>query len=116
MKKANKGREGQTKARESTMPKFYYFFISTGPLGIHCLQIWLFLNFKAIKAKKAALVARNTNLQTGKFVDSKILSYHLVKCFNVPFVKFGTPFSKQGILKAKTYHKGCKIEGYQNFS
>ena len=94
MKKANKGREGQTKARESTMPKFYHFFISTGPLGILYSQIWLFLNFKAIKAKKAALVARNTKLQTGKFVDSKLLSYHLVKCFDVPFVKIGTPFSK----------------------
>ena len=47
-----------------------------------------------VKAKKAALVARNTKLQTGKFVDSKLLSYHLVKCFDVPFVKIGTPFSK----------------------
>ena len=91
MKKANKGHEGQTKARESTMPKF---FISTEPLGILYSQIWVFLNFKAIKAKKAALVARNTKLQTGKFVGSKILSYHLVTCFSVLFVKFGTPFSK----------------------
>ena len=69
MKKANKGREGQTKARESTMPKFYHFFISTGPLGILYSQIWLFLSFKAIKAKKAALVAKNTKLQMGKFID-----------------------------------------------
>ena len=73
MKKANKGREGQTKARESTMSKFYHFFTSTGTLGILYSQIWLFLNFKAIKAKKAALVDRNTKLQTGKFADSKIL-------------------------------------------
>ena len=94
MKKANKGHEGQTKARESTMPKFYHFFISTEPLGILYSQIWAFLNFKAIKAKKAALIARNTKLQTGKFEDSKILSYHLVTCFNVLFVKIGTPFSK----------------------
>ena len=34
MKKADKGHEGQTKARESTMPKFYDFFISTGPFGV----------------------------------------------------------------------------------
>ena len=94
MKKANKGREGQTKARESTISKFYHFFISSGQSGILYSQIWLFLSFKAIKAKKAALVARNTKLQMGKFVDSKILSYHLVRCFNLPFVKFGTPFSK----------------------
>ena len=94
MKKADKGHEGQTKARESTMPKFYDFFISTGSFGVLYWQIWMFLSFKAIKAKKATLVARNTKLQTGKFVDSKILSYHLVKCFDVPFVKFGIPFSK----------------------
>ena len=54
----------------------------------------MFLNFEAIKAKKAALVARNTKLQTGKFVDSRILSYLLVRCFDVLFVKIGTPFSK----------------------
>ena len=34
MKKANKCREGQTKARESTIPQFYNLFISTWPLGI----------------------------------------------------------------------------------
>ena len=39
MKKANKGCEGQTKARESTMPKFYDFFISTGSFGVLYLQI-----------------------------------------------------------------------------
>ena len=74
------------------------------------------MSFKAIKAKKATLVARNTKLQTGKFVDSKILSYHLVRCFDVPFVKFGTPFSKEGILKAKTYPKGHKIGEIQIFN
>ena len=62
MKKADKGHEGQTKARESTMPKFYHFFISTGSLGIAYPQIWLFLNFNAIKAKKAALVATKTKM------------------------------------------------------
>ena len=34
MKKANKGHEGQTKARESRIPKFYDFFISTGSFGV----------------------------------------------------------------------------------
>ena len=38
MKKANKGREGQTKARESTMPKFYDFFVSTGPFGVQLIR------------------------------------------------------------------------------
>ena len=34
MKKAKKGLEVQTKARESTMPKFYDFFISTESFGV----------------------------------------------------------------------------------
>ena len=34
MKKADKGHEGQTKARESTIPKFYDFLISTGSFGV----------------------------------------------------------------------------------
>ena len=62
MKKADKGHEGQTKARESTIPKFYDFFISTESFGIIYWQIWMFFSFKAIKAKKAALVARKTML------------------------------------------------------
>ena len=91
MKKANKGREGQTKARESTIPKFYHFFTLMGLLGVTNSHVSLFLSFKAKKVKKAALVARNTKLQMGKFVDSKILSHDLVRCFNVPFVKIWTP-------------------------
>ena len=31
-----KGHEAQTKARESTIPKLYNFFISTGPFGVLC--------------------------------------------------------------------------------
>ena len=87
-----------------------------GLFGVINSHVSLFLSFKAKKVKKAALVARNTKLQTGKFVGSKILSHDLVRCFNVPFVKFGTLFSKWAILKAKTYLKGCKIEENQNFS
>ena len=87
MKKADKGREGQTKARESTISKFHYFFTSMGLFGVINAHVSLFLSFKAKKVKKAALVARNTKLQTGKFVGSKILSYDLVRCFNVPFVQ-----------------------------
>ena len=62
MKKADKGHEGQTKARESRIPKSYDFFISTGSFGVVYWQIWMFLCFKAIKAKKAAVVARKTKL------------------------------------------------------
>ena len=60
MQKVNKGYEGQTKARESTMPNFFDFFISTGSYGVLYWQIWMFLSFKAIKAKKAAPVAIKT--------------------------------------------------------
>ena len=70
MKKADKGHEGQTKARESRIPKFYDFFISTGSFGVVYWQIWMFLCFKAIKAKKATVVARKIKLKMGKFVDS----------------------------------------------
>ena len=62
MKKANKGHKGQTKVGESTLLKFDNFFISTGPFGVLYQQILMFLSFKAIKAKKAALVARKTKL------------------------------------------------------
>ena len=62
MKKGIKGHEGQTKARESRIPKFYDFSISTGSFGADYWQIWMFLSFKAIKAKKAAVVARKTKL------------------------------------------------------
>ena len=116
MKKANKGHEGQTKARESRIPKFYDFFISTGSFGVVYWQIWMFLSFKAIKAKKDAVVAKETKLKIGKYVDSKILSNHLVRCFNVPFVQIWIPDSKLGILKAKMYLKGHKIVKFQNNS
>ena len=76
MKKANKGREGQTKARGSTIPKFYNLFMSMGLFGVINSHVSLFLSFKAKKVKKAALVATNAKLQNGKFVASKILLKH----------------------------------------
>ena len=87
MKKADEGHEGQTKARGLTISKFNNFFTSMGLFGVINSRISLFLSFKAKKVKKGALVARNTKLQTGKLVGSKILSYHLVRSFNVLFVK-----------------------------
>ena len=60
MRKANEGREGQTKARGSTIPKFYNFFTSMGLFGVINAHVSLFLSFKAKKVKKAALVAENT--------------------------------------------------------
>ena len=47
MKKANKGLEEKTKARESSIHKFHNFFISTGPLGMYSLFTGLiFLEFQ----------------------------------------------------------------------
>ena len=73
MKKANEGREGQTKARGSTISKFYNFYTSMGLFGVINVHVSLLLSFKAKKVKKAALVARNTKLQTGNLVSSKML-------------------------------------------
>ena len=76
MKKADKGCQGQTKARGGTIGKFHNFFISWASFGvIHC-HACLFFSFKAKKVKKATLVATNTKLQNGKFVASKILLKH----------------------------------------
>ena len=87
MKKADKGHEGQTKAIESIMPKFYDSFISTWSFGILYWQIWMFLSFKAIKAKKATLVAGNANLHCGIFVDSKLLLYCQMVLFKLPLTQ-----------------------------
>ena len=45
-----------------------------GLFGVNNALILLFLSFKAIKAKKAAIVAGKAKLQTGKFVEPEILS------------------------------------------
>ena len=44
-----------------------------GLVGVNNALISLFLSFKAIKAKKAAIVAGKTKLQMQKFVEPKIL-------------------------------------------
>ena len=61
MKKADEGYEGQTKARASTIPKFYNFFTSMELFGVINSHVSLFLSFKAEKVKEAALVAKNAN-------------------------------------------------------
>ena len=59
---ANIGHKGQTKARESTIPKFYNSSMSMGLLGVTYSHVSLFLSFKAKKVKNAVLLARNTKL------------------------------------------------------
>ena len=73
MKKANEGREGQTKAREWPNTKFQKFFTFLGSLGVFYCMISIFLSFEVIKAKKAALVAGAAFLYLWKFMVSKLL-------------------------------------------
>ena len=73
MKKAIEGHKGQAKARGWYFCKSYNFFVPEASFGVNYCQVSMFSTSKAKKVKKAALVARNTKLQTGKFADSKIL-------------------------------------------
>ena len=95
--------------------KILYFFVLMELLGVTYSHVSLFLSFKAKKVKKAVLGARNTKLQTGKFVNSKIVSC-LLKCFNVLFIQIRTLYSKKDILKAKTYLKSRQNEKHQKMS
>ena len=70
MKKANEGREGQTKAREWPNTKFQIFFTFLGSLGVFYCMISIFLNFKVVKAKKAALLAGAAFFYLRKFIVS----------------------------------------------
>ena len=73
-KKANKGRKGRTKGQRAKNVKFLDFLVVLGLFGVNNAMISLFLSFMAMKAKKAAIVAGKAKLQTGKFVEPKILS------------------------------------------
>ena len=72
MKKANEGREGQTKAREWQNTKFQILFTFLGSLGVFYCMISIFLNFKVVKAKKAALLAGAAFFYLRKFILSKL--------------------------------------------
>ena len=74
------------------------------------------LSFKAIKAKKAALVAGNANLHWGIFLDSKLLFYYPKELFKLPLTQNWADKQKPGILKAKMCPKGHKIEKYAKMS
>ena len=73
MKKANEGREGQTKTRECPNTKFQIFFTFLGSLGVFYCMISIFLNFKVVKAKKAALLTGAAIFHLRKFVLSKLV-------------------------------------------
>ena len=59
-KRPTKVVKAKSKARESS--KLNIYFISLSSFGVFYSQISIFLSFKAIKAKKAAVVARKTKL------------------------------------------------------
>ena len=54
--------KAKSKASESKITKVYNFFIFLGSFGVLYSHISVFFSFKDIKAKKAALVARNAKL------------------------------------------------------
>ena len=54
---ANKGRKGQIKGQGVKSTFFSYFLVNLASFGVNKAEISIFLNLKAIKAKKAAIVA-----------------------------------------------------------
>ena len=71
MKKANEGREGQTKARGWQKTKFHFLKTFLGSLGVFYCMISIFLNFEAVKTKKDALLAGAAIFYLWKFIGSK---------------------------------------------
>ncbi len=69
-KRPTKVVKAKTKAREPLKSKLNIFFISLRSFGVFYLHISVFLSFKAIKAKKAALVAENAKLHSKLFLFS----------------------------------------------
>ena len=93
------------KAKPRPEGQFIIFFHINGTYSNFSLTL-------LFKAKKVTPVARNTKLQMGKLMGSEILSYHLVRCFNVPFVKIWIPDSKQEISigqNVRQRQQNCKI-------
>ena len=112
MKKANKGREGQTKAREWTNAKFQKIFTFLGSLGVFYCMISIFLNFKVVKAKKAALLAGAAFFYLWKFILSKLVLYHPNKSFKLPLTQIWMVKFSIGLLKAKRPTIGLKSEEF----
>ena len=104
--------KAKSKATESSLSKLNNFFLPLGSFGAFHSQISLILSFKAIKAKKAALVAGNANLHWGIFLDPKLLYHHPMELFKLPLGQNLAGKQKPGISKAKMWHKGHKMEEY----
>ena len=104
--------KAKSKARESSKSKLNIFFISLSSFGVFYSQISVFLSFKAIKAKKAALVTGNAKLHWGIFLESKWPSYHPKVFSKLPLTQNRAEKQILGILKAKMCREGQKIEEY----
>ena len=66
--KADEGWKVQIKGQRVKLWKYHNFLTSLGSFGVIYSQISLFLSFKVIKAKKAALVAENAKLHRKLFL------------------------------------------------
>ena len=74
MKKANEGLKGHFEGQRSQVQKINDFSLSLGLLGISNHVISVFWSFKAIKAKKAAPLARKAKSHKSTPNYSKWLS------------------------------------------
>ena len=68
IQKANKGCKGRTKGQRAKNVKFLDFLVALGLVGVDNALISLFLSFKAMTAKKAAIVAGKARLQMRRFI------------------------------------------------
>ena len=73
-----------------------------GSFDVNSFMISLFLSFKAIKAKKAAHLARNAKLDRWIDIFPKMLSSYPVAVFILPKRPIWAGKSNSTILKAKT--------------
>ena len=73
LKKANKGGKGQDKDQRVDYCLLKIFFMFLGSFDVNSFMISLFLSFKAIKAKKAAHLARNAKLDRWIDIFPKML-------------------------------------------
>ena len=81
---------------------FEYFFHVLASFDINSFMISLFLSFKAIKAKKAAHLARNAKLDRWIDIFPKMLFQYPVAVFLLPKRPIWAGKSNSTILKAKT--------------
>ena len=73
LEKTSNGQKGQDKGQRVDYWLLNIFFMFLGSFDVNSFMISLFLSFKAIKAKKAANLARNTKLDRWMDIFQKII-------------------------------------------